>query len=47
MDLYEEARRDVFDNIEMFYNLKLKHARNGILSSLEFERQQKMKHEGV
>ncbi len=43
----EEARRDVFDYIEMFYNPKRKHARNGMLSPVEFERQQKMKQEGV
>jgi len=42
-----EARRDVFDYIEMFYNPKRKHARNGMLSPVEFERQQKMKPEGV
>lgn len=28
----EDARRDVFDYIEMFYNPKRKHARNGMLS---------------
>jgi len=43
----EEARRDVFDYIEMFYNPKRKHARNGMLSPIDFERQQKMKTEGV
>jgi putative transposase len=43
----EDARRDVFDYIEMFYNPKRKHARNGMLSPVEFERQQKMKQEGV
>ena len=43
----QEARRDVFDYIEMFYNPKRKHARNGMLSPVEFERQQKMKTEGV
>jgi len=35
------------DYIEMFYNPKRKHARNGTLSPVEFERQQKMKQEGV
>jgi putative transposase len=34
-----EARQDVFDYIEMFYNPKRKHARNGMLSPVEFERQ--------
>ena len=43
----EDARRDVFDYIEMFYNPKRKHARNGMLSPVEFEKQQKMKQESV
>jgi putative transposase len=43
----EDARRDVFDYIEMFYNPKRKHARNGMLSPVEFERQQKWKQQGV
>lgn len=38
----DEARQDVFDYIEMFYNPKRKHVRNGMLSPAEFERQQKM-----
>lgn len=42
-----EARQDVFDYIEMFYNPKRKHARNGMLSPVEFERQQKTNAEGV
>ena len=42
-----EARQDVFDYIEMFYNPKRKHARNGMLSPVEFETQQKLKPEGV
>ena len=33
-----EARQDVFDYIEMFYNPKRKHVRNGMLSPVEFER---------
>ncbi|MCM2397887.1 IS3 family transposase [Rhizobium sp. S95] len=37
----DEVRQDVFDYIEMFYNPKRKHVRNGMLSSVEFERQQK------
>lgn len=37
----EDARQDVFDYIEMFYNPKRKHARNGMLSPVDFERQQK------
>ncbi len=40
-DYRYHARQDVFDYIEMFYNLKHKHANNGLLSPVEFERQQK------
>jgi putative transposase len=42
-----EARQDVFDYIEMFYKPTRKHVRNGMLSPVEFERQQKMTTEGV
>jgi len=42
-----EARQDVFDYIEMFYNPKRKHARNGMLSPVEFERQKETRYEGV
>ena len=42
-----EARQDVFDYIEMFYNPKRKHVRNGMLPPVEFERQQEMRTEGV
>ena len=45
-----EARQDVFDYIEMFYNPKRKHVRNGMLSPVDFERQQEqqeMRTEGV
>ena len=42
-----DARQDVFDYIEMFYNPKRKHARNGMLSPVEFERQQEARTEGV
>lgn len=42
-----EARQDVFDYIEMFYNPKRKHVRNGMLSPVAFERQQTMSAEGV
>ena len=38
----DEVRRDVFDYIEMFYNSKRKHVRNGTLSPVEFEKQQKI-----
>jgi len=43
----DEARQDVFDYIEMFYNPIRKHVRNGILSPVGFERQQMMSTEGV
>ena len=43
----EDARRDILDYIEFFYNPKRKHARNGMLSPVEFERQQKVNQEGV
>ncbi|MEO1918399.1 MAG: hypothetical protein ABGW81_01540 [Paracoccaceae bacterium] len=43
----ETARMYSPEFIEMFYNPKHKHARNGMLSPVEFERQQKMKQEGV
>lgn len=39
----------MFDYIQVFCNLKHKHkhVRNGMLSPVEFERQQKMRAEGV
>ena len=43
----DEARQDVFDYIEMFYNPKRKHVRNGMLSPVEYERRQKISSEGV
>lgn len=44
----EQARQDIFDYIEMLYNPKRKHARNGILSPVDFEnRQHNMNQEGV
>jgi putative transposase len=43
----DDARQDVFDYIEMFYNPKRKHVRNGMLSPVDFERQQKMSPGGV
>ena len=42
-----EARQDVFDYIEMFYNPQRKHTKNGMLSPVNFERQQKTVTEGV
>lgn len=43
----DEARRDVFDYIQMFYNPKRKHAKNGMLSPIKFERQQITRTEGI
>ena len=42
----DEARRDMFDYIEMFDNPKRKHVRNGTLSPVEYERRQKISFEG-
>ena len=42
-----EARQDVINCIEMFYNPMRKHVKNGMLSTVEFERQQEMRNEGV
>jgi putative transposase len=35
----DQARADVFDYIERFYNPKRRHSTIGYLSSMEFERQ--------
>ena len=44
----DDARQDVFEYIEMFYNPRRKHTNNGMLSPVEFEtRQQKMTMAGV
>ncbi len=44
----DDARRDVFEYIELFYNPKRKHTNNGMLSPVHFQiRQQKMKQAGV
>ena len=37
-----DNRAVTFDYIEMFYNPKRKHVRNGMLSPVEFEKQQKI-----
>jgi len=37
----EQARQDIFDYIEMFYNPKRKHVRNGMLSPIDFENRQR------
>ena len=44
----EDARRDVFEYIEMFYNPKRKHTNNGMLSPVDYEqRQRKLRKAGV
>jgi len=43
----EEAQQDMFDCIETFHNPVRKHVRNGMLSPVEFERQQSVKAERV
>lgn len=43
----KEGRQDVLDYIEMFYNPVRKHVRNGMLSPVEFERQQILNAEGI
>ncbi|MBT6607965.1 MAG: IS3 family transposase [Rhodospirillaceae bacterium] len=43
----EQARADIFDYIEFFYNPKRKHGRNGMLSPVDFEQQQNWKLQGV
>ena len=35
----EEARRDVFDYIEMFYNPKRRHSYSNRLSPIDYEKQ--------
>ncbi|MGR3649186.1 MAG: IS3 family transposase, partial [Shimia sp.] len=44
----EQARSDVFQYIELFYNPKRKHTNNGMLSPVDYEnRQRKLKKAGV
>ena len=43
----EEARRDVFDDIEFFYNPQHKHVRNAMLSPIHFEQRQRLKLQSV
>jgi putative transposase len=43
----DEARRDVFDYTETFYNPERKHVRNGMLSPAKFEKLQKIQPEGL
>lgn len=42
-----KARQDGIDYVEMFYNPKRKHDRNGMPSPVDFERQQKLRYEDV
>lgn len=37
----DQARRDVFEYIELFYNPKRKHTNNGMLSPVDFEERQR------
>ena len=44
----DDAKADVFNYIEMFYNPKRKHTNNGMLSPVDFEtKQQKLNEAGV
>ena len=43
----DDARQDIFDYIEMFYNPQRKHVRNGMLSPVEFETRQKLNPQSV
>lgn len=43
----EDARTDVFDYIEMFYNARRRHGYNNQLSPVEYEKQYKMRLETV
>jgi putative transposase len=43
----EEARQQIFDDIEMFYSPQGKHVGNGILSPIDFEKQLQLNPQGV
>ncbi|SNY51222.1 Transposase and inactivated derivatives [Pseudomonas sp. LAMO17WK12:I10] len=43
----QDARSDVFDYIEMFYNAKRRHSFNNQLSPVEFEKRYAMSLQGV
>ena len=45
--IHKEARQDIFNYFELFYNLKRKHGKIGMLSPIVFERQQNTKLQGV
>ena len=47
IDYLRPALSDVFNYIELFYNPKRKHGKNGMLSPVDFERQQYVKLQGV
>ena len=42
-----QARQDVFEYIELFYNPKRKHGKSGLLSPIEFKKQEYWKAQGV
>ena len=43
----EDARSDVFDYIEMFYNVRRRHGFNNLLSPVEYEKQYQTRLESV
>ncbi|WP_139159084.1 IS3 family transposase, partial [Vibrio sonorensis] len=43
----EEARKDIFEYIEMFYNIKRRHGSNNQLSPVEYEKQYEIKSKSV
>ena len=43
----EEAKQDIFDYIEFFYNSKRKHSNNGMLSPTQFEELQELQIQSV
>ena len=43
----EEARRDVFDYIEMFYNSRRRHGSSGRLSPIAYEKRYKVNQQTV
>jgi len=46
MSRRNDTRQDVFDHIEMFYSPQRKHPKNGMLSSVEFDKLQKLIQQG-
>ncbi|MGF1866089.1 IS3 family transposase, partial [Enterovibrio norvegicus] len=43
----EEARMDIFEYIEMFYNVKRRHGSNDQMSPVEYEKQYEERLKGV